>query len=153
MAFLGASTSKFLKRLSGSISTVDYSFELYESLVIDIIPSSVLSYYRLKHADWADEATQDALNMRKGVDELKANTAFDQVGYYYANKRFAIPFGWNANRVLNTASGVWVYFVDNDLDPFVLPGFSSPVATSNSCFSGKASAFNKNNNLLTFFFI
>ena len=48
VAFLGASTSKFLKRLSGSISTVDYSSELYESLAKDIIPSSVLINYRLK---------------------------------------------------------------------------------------------------------
>ena len=48
VAFLGASTSKFLKRLSGAISTVDYSSELYESLAKDIIPSSVLINHRLK---------------------------------------------------------------------------------------------------------
>ncbi len=48
VAFLGASTSKFLKRISGTISTVDYTSELYESLAKDIIPSSVLISHRLK---------------------------------------------------------------------------------------------------------
>ena len=48
VAFLGAGTQNFLKRLSGTISTVDYSSELYESLAKDIIPSSVLLSHRLK---------------------------------------------------------------------------------------------------------
>lgn len=48
VAFLGASTENFLKRLSGTISTTDYSAELYESLAKDIIPSSVLISHSLK---------------------------------------------------------------------------------------------------------
>lgn len=48
VAFLGASTSKFLKRLSGTISTVDYTSEIYEALAKDIIPSSVLIFHRSK---------------------------------------------------------------------------------------------------------
>lgn len=48
VAFLGASTENFLKRLSGTISTIDYSSELYESLAKDIIPSSVLISHSLK---------------------------------------------------------------------------------------------------------
>lgn len=48
VAFLGAGTENFLKRLSGTISTVDYSGELYEALAKDIIPSSVLLPHRLK---------------------------------------------------------------------------------------------------------
>lgn len=48
VAFLGASTENFLKRLSGTISTIDYSAELYESLAKDIIPSSVLISHSLK---------------------------------------------------------------------------------------------------------
>ncbi|MBC7713901.1 MAG: hypothetical protein H7177_11210 [Rhizobacter sp.] len=48
VAFLGAATENFLKRLSGTISTVDYSSELYEALAKDIIPSSVLLSHRLK---------------------------------------------------------------------------------------------------------
>lgn len=48
VAFLGAGTRNFLRRLSGTISTVDYSSELYEALGKDIIPSSVLLSHRLK---------------------------------------------------------------------------------------------------------
>jgi len=48
VAFLGSGTENFLKRLSGTISTADYSSELYESLAKDIIPSSVLLSHRLK---------------------------------------------------------------------------------------------------------
>ena len=48
VAFLGAGTRNFLKRLSGTVSTVDYSSELYEALGKDIIPSSVLLSHRLK---------------------------------------------------------------------------------------------------------
>ncbi len=48
VAFLGASTEKFLKRLSSNVSTVDYSVELYEALAKDIIPSSVLIPHRQK---------------------------------------------------------------------------------------------------------
>ncbi|MBY0415694.1 MAG: hypothetical protein K2Q18_16085, partial [Bdellovibrionales bacterium] len=48
VAFLGAGTESFLKRLYGTISTIDYSAELYESLAKDIIPSSVLLSHRLK---------------------------------------------------------------------------------------------------------
>jgi hypothetical protein len=42
VAFLGASTEKFLKRLHGSILNLDYTSEIYEALSRDIIPSSVL---------------------------------------------------------------------------------------------------------------
>lgn len=48
VAFLGAGTNNFLKRLSGNITTSDLSCELYESLARDIIPSSVLLSNRLK---------------------------------------------------------------------------------------------------------
>lgn len=48
VAYLGAGTENFLKRLYGTISTVDYSAELYEALAKDIIPSSVLLSHRLK---------------------------------------------------------------------------------------------------------
>ena len=48
VAFLGAGTENFLKRLYGTILTADYSAELYEALAKDIIPSSVLLSHRLK---------------------------------------------------------------------------------------------------------
>jgi hypothetical protein len=48
VAFLGAATEKFLKRLHGNLSTKDYTEEIYESLAKDIIPSSVLIPARVK---------------------------------------------------------------------------------------------------------
>lgn len=48
VAFLGASTENFLKRLSGTVSTTDYTSELFEALAKDIIPSSVLISHSLK---------------------------------------------------------------------------------------------------------
>ena len=49
IAFLGASTEKFLKRLYGTILIKDYTEEIYEALAKDIIPSSVLLPARIKH--------------------------------------------------------------------------------------------------------
>lgn len=48
VAFLGASTEKFLKRLYGTQTTKDYTEEIYEALAKDIIPSSVLIPARAK---------------------------------------------------------------------------------------------------------
>jgi hypothetical protein len=42
VAFLGASTEMFLKRLYGTTSVLEYTAEIYEALAKDIIPSSVL---------------------------------------------------------------------------------------------------------------
>lgn len=42
VAFIGSSTEKFLKRMHRTISTSDYTAEIYEALAKDIIPSSVL---------------------------------------------------------------------------------------------------------------
>ncbi|MDO9182530.1 MAG: hypothetical protein Q7U04_08975 [Bacteriovorax sp.] len=76
VAFLGASTSKFLKRLSGTISTVDYSAELYESLAKDIIPSSVLINYRLKKGVLTRELNDLVANSYLPA-RLAANSAYD----------------------------------------------------------------------------
>ncbi len=48
IAFLGASTEKFLKRLYANLTTKDYTEEIYEALAKDIIPSSVLIPSRTK---------------------------------------------------------------------------------------------------------
>ena len=48
VAFLGASTEKFLKRLYGTLSTRDLTEEIYEAMAKDIIPSSVLIPARTK---------------------------------------------------------------------------------------------------------
>lgn len=42
VAFIGASTENFIKRLTHTLTSYDLSEDLYESLVRDIVPSSVL---------------------------------------------------------------------------------------------------------------
>jgi hypothetical protein len=76
VAFLGGSTSKFLKRLSGTISTVDYSSEIYEALAKDIIPSSVLINHRLKKGVLTRELNDLVANSYLPA-RLAANTAYD----------------------------------------------------------------------------
>ncbi len=76
VAFLGGSTSKFLKRLSGSISTVDYSTELYESLAKDIIPSSVLIHHRLKKGVLSREFNDLVANSYLPA-RLSANSSYE----------------------------------------------------------------------------
>ena len=76
VAFLGACTSKFLKRLSGTVSTVDYSQELYEALAKDIIPSSVLISHRLKKGVLTRELNDLVANSYL-PSRLSANSAYD----------------------------------------------------------------------------
>ena len=76
VAFLGGSTSKFLKRLSGTISTVDYSSELYEALAKDIIPSSVLIGHRLKKGVLIRELNDLVANSYLPA-RLAANSAYE----------------------------------------------------------------------------
>lgn len=75
VAFLGASTEKFLKRLSGTITTVDYSGELYEALAKDIIPSSVLISHRLKKGVLSRELNDLVANSY--LPSRLASTAYD----------------------------------------------------------------------------
>lgn len=76
VAFLGGGTSKFLKRLFGSISTVDYSTELYEALAKDIIPSSVLIHHRLKKGVLTRELN-DLVSNSYLPARLSANSAYE----------------------------------------------------------------------------
>lgn len=76
VAFLGGSTNKFLSRLSGSITTADYSAELYESLAKDIIPSSVLINHRLKKGVLTRELNDLVANSYLPA-RLAANSAYE----------------------------------------------------------------------------
>ena len=76
VAFLGASTEKFLKRLSGTISSVDYTAELYEALAKDVIPSSVLINHRLKKGVLTRELNDLVANSYL-PSRLSINAAYD----------------------------------------------------------------------------
>jgi len=43
-------------------------------------------------------------------------------GVLYANKRYWIPFGWWANKLISTISTAWTVLVDKDFNPFHLGG-------------------------------
>ncbi len=75
VAFLGASTEKFLKRLSSNVSTADYSVELYEALAKDIIPSSVLIPHRQKKGVLTRELNDLVANSY--LPARLASTAYD----------------------------------------------------------------------------
>ena len=75
VAFLGAGTENFLKRLYGTISTADYSAELYEALAKDIIPSSVLLSHRLKKGVLSRELNDLVANSY--LPSRLASTAYD----------------------------------------------------------------------------
>jgi hypothetical protein len=76
VAFLGASTEKFLKRLSGTISSVDYTAELYEALAKDVIPSSVLTNHRFKKGVLTRELNDLVANSYL-PSRLSINAAYD----------------------------------------------------------------------------
>jgi hypothetical protein len=42
--------------------------------------------------------------------------------YYYANKRYQIPFGWYANPIDSLCSTAWSLMIDNGFNPFMLGG-------------------------------
>ncbi len=75
VAFLGAGTENFLKRLYGTILTADYSAELYEALAKDIIPSSVLLSHRLKKGVLTRELNDLVANSY--LPSRLASTAYD----------------------------------------------------------------------------
>ncbi|MBC7659784.1 MAG: hypothetical protein H7249_08750 [Chitinophagaceae bacterium] len=46
----------------------------------------------------------------------------DRLGYMYASKRYAIPFGWYANPLPSMASTSWAVMLNYDFNPFALGG-------------------------------
>lgn len=78
VAFLGTSTEKFLKRLYGTLSTRDYSEEIYEALAKDIIPSSVMVPSRSKKGVLLRELNDLVANSY--LPARLENTSYDQVG-------------------------------------------------------------------------
>jgi hypothetical protein len=80
---------------------------------------------RQKYYAYAAEMLKDAATMTSGVRSLLLDTSRndqDVYAYYYANRRYFIPFGWFANRVDSLCSTSWALMVMNDFNPFVLGG-------------------------------
>jgi len=59
------------------------------------------------------------------VNQLSLTTSIDGIevrGIVYASKRYWIPFGWWANRLLSTASTSWTVLLESNYNPFFLGG-------------------------------
>jgi hypothetical protein len=90
--------------------------------------SEIADEYKTSHPEWAREAQVDLVSMRHGIEKYKTTMENGSVAYWYANKRFFIPFGWWANPIPSVASSAWVVMIDTGFNPFILgggPGFKA----------------------------
>lgn len=84
---------------------------------------SLARHYEKSHPEQAQEALQDSITMRRGIEnELRMKLDDGSFAYKYANKRYYIVFGWWANPIPSLASTTWAVMVDNNFNPFVLGG-------------------------------
>ena len=78
--------------------------------------------YETSKPEWSKDLLRDADLMRQYLESQRVDLSDSEVAYRYANKRYAIPFGWNANPVPSTASTAWVAMVDANFNPFYHTG-------------------------------
>jgi LysM repeat protein len=74
---------------------------------------------------FATSLRKDADTMLTGINTVLLDTTSrskDTEAYYYANRRYRIPFGWYANRIDSLCSNAWAIMVANRFNPFVLGG-------------------------------
>jgi LysM repeat protein len=74
---------------------------------------------------FAASLRKDADTMLTGINTVlldKTSRSQDTTAYYYANRRYRIPFGWYANRIDSLCSNAWAIMVANRFNPFVLGG-------------------------------
>lgn len=78
-------------------------------------------YYAADNPDWAEEAKNDMQTMRTGVDQFLYGVDH-KFAYSYSSQRGWIPFGWfsHSPEVLSMASTCWIYFIDQEFNPFEL---------------------------------
>ena len=82
-------------------------------------------YRNLGNTTYADSLQHDADTMTQAVRYLLLDTSRDDQdlnAYFYANRRYDIPFGWWGNRVDSLTSSAWAVMVANNFHPFVLSG-------------------------------
>jgi hypothetical protein len=79
-------------------------------------------YYINIQADWAKEAFQDKVAIRRHMETLRYKISNVQTAYSYSSRRGWIPFGWNSHdpQVMSLASSGWMIFVDAGVNPFRL---------------------------------
>jgi hypothetical protein len=101
---------------------------------------SLIAYYDSKGVDTSELKT-DLESMEQGIRHLRNDQYLDSgfnnatpkeyfvtipssagKAYLYASKRFAIPFGWNANTLASTTSNAWVLMNRFNFNPFQYQG-------------------------------
>lgn len=77
-------------------------------------------YYMEANPEWAQEAFNDKLAIRRNMETLRYKISPDQSAYSYSSRRGWIPFGWNSHepQVMSMASTGWMVFVDASVNPF-----------------------------------
>jgi len=82
----------------------------------------IADYYQSSNPAWSDEALQDAIDMRNGIEQYRVNLDADKSAFIYASDRVYLPFGWYTppTDVMSTGSTAWVSFLASGFDPFVL---------------------------------
>jgi len=86
-----------------------------------------INMLRIFATEYNNQAFQtEAKYMRDAIEaQLIAHETIEGTpvtGVLYANKRYWIPFGWWANKLICTVSTAWTVLVDNDYNPFYLGG-------------------------------
>lgn len=84
---------------------------------------SLARHYEKAQQKWSQEALQDSITLRNGIEnDLRVTFPDGSVAYKYANKRYPIKFGWWANPIPSLAATSWAIMVDANFDPFILGG-------------------------------
>ncbi len=84
---------------------------------------SLAEYYKKSHPDWAEEAAQDAQNMRSSMESFRIEISDQEAAYAYSSRRGWIPFGWFSHdpNIISLVSTCWIILADADYNPFFLP--------------------------------
>ncbi|MDI9819892.1 MULTISPECIES: hypothetical protein [unclassified Legionella] len=109
---------------AGAINTLNSLIQFYQSNGMDTsslendLDSMKQGIVHLRNDQYLkasfDGATPEAYFMKLPAESGKA--------YLYASKRFAIPFGWNANTLPSTTSNAWVIMNKLNYNPFQYAG-------------------------------
>jgi hypothetical protein len=112
-------------RILGVGFTTGHDVSTVEWTAGGIFAVTELAAYYLKDSRYAAQVEQlvkDALSMREGIERQRVILEDGSVAYLYANKRYAIPFGWNANPIPSLAGTTSAFYALTDYNFFILGG-------------------------------
>jgi hypothetical protein len=108
---------------------------------INMAQSLAEQYAQLNQTAYADDLLNDVASMEQGVLCLSSKNYLNntnchatipqsagvvvpvnQTAMLYANRRYLIPFGWEANPIPSTCATSWNVMLEKDFNPFALNG-------------------------------